>query len=76
MALCQAVGIKVGVSKQTWCLTPTETIQLIRDGEMGVGGMDGAGGGGEGLYTYRYIVTTRMTPALRWAAMRAILMFY
>ena len=28
------------------------------------------------LYTYRYFVTTRMTPALRWAAtMRAILMF-
>ena len=26
-------------------------------------------------YTYRYTVSTRMTPALRWAAMRAILMF-
>ena len=26
-------------------------------------------------YTYRYTVTTRMTPALRWAVMRAILMF-
>ena len=26
-------------------------------------------------YTYRYTVTTRMTSALRWAAMRAILMF-
>ena len=25
--------------------------------------------------TYRYTVTTRMTHALRWAAMRAILMF-
>ena len=33
--------------------------------------------GGRGrLYTYRYTVTTRMTPALRWAAMRAILMFH
>ena len=30
----------------------------------------------ERLYTYRYTVTTRMTPALRWAAMRAILMFH
>ena len=31
----------------------------------------------EGDYnTYRYTVTTRMTPALRWAAMRAILMFH
>ena len=28
------------------------------------------------LYTYRYTVTTRMTPALRWAALRAILMFH
>ena len=28
------------------------------------------------LYTYQYTVTTRMTPALRWAAMRAILMFH
>ena len=33
--------------------------------------------GGEGDYinTYRYTVTTRMTSALSWAAMRAILMF-
>ena len=34
-----------------------------------------AGGEGLRLYTYRYTVTTRMIPALRWAAMRAILMF-
>ena len=27
------------------------------------------------MYTYRYTVTTRMTFALRWAAIRAILMF-
>ena len=34
------------------------------------------GAGGEGdLYTYRYTVTAGMIPALRWAAMRAILMF-
>ena len=51
----------------------TETIRLIRDGEKG----RGYGGGGRGrLYTYRYTVTTRTTPALRWAAMRAILMFH
>ena len=32
--------------------------------------------GGRGrLFTYRYTVTTRMTSALRWEAMRAILMF-
>ena len=33
--------------------------------------------GEEGIiYTYRYTVTTRMTSALRWAAMTAILMFH
>ena len=30
---------------------------------------------GDYILNYRYTVTTRMTPALRWAAMRAILMF-
>ena len=35
------------------------------------------GGGGEGdYYTYRYTVTARMTPALRRAVTRAILMFH
>ena len=42
---------------------------------MGEGGGNG-GGGRERLYTYRYTVTTRMTPGLRLAAMRAILMFH
>ena len=61
------------VSKKRWCLTSTETIRLIRDGEKGGRGY---GGGRRGrLYTYGYTVTTRMIPALRWAAMRAILMF-
>ena len=42
-------------------------MRLIRDGEKE----------GEGDYiTYRYTVTTRMTSALRWAAIRAILMFH
>ena len=27
-------------------------------------------------YTYCYTVTTRMTPALKWAVTRAILMFH
>ena len=46
---------------------------LIRDEEKG---RRGYGGGGRGrLYTYRYAVTTRMIPALRWAVMRTILMF-
>ena len=50
-----------------------KNIRLIRDGEMGGRGY---GGGGRGrLYTYRYTVTTRMIPAIRWAAVRAILMF-
>ena len=47
---------------------------------MGNGGRGGVGGGGgdwmEALCTDRYTVTTRMTPALRWAATRAILMFH
>ena len=46
----------------------TETIRLIREGGMEVGG--------ERLYTYCYTVTTRVTSALRWAVMRAILMFH
>ena len=33
-------------------------------------------GGGGRLYTYRYTVTSIMTPALRWVAMRVILMFH
>ena len=32
--------------------------------------------GGGGFYTYSYTVTTRITSALRWAAMKAILMFH
>ena len=40
------------------------------------GEVRGYGGGGRRrLYTYHYTVTTRMTSALRWAAVRAILMF-
>ena len=55
----------------------TETIRLIRDGEK-----EGKGvwrwGKREIIYIhiYHHAVTTRMTPALRWAAMRAILMFH
>ena len=51
-------------------------MRLIRDGEKG----------GEGVWRWRereiiiliagYTVATRMTSALRWAAMRAILMFH
>ena len=33
-------------------------------------------GGRVRLYTYHYTVTTRMISALRWAAMRAILVFH
>ena len=58
------------VSKHS-ALTSTETVTFIKDGERGVWG----GGGTRRVYTYRYTVTTRMTPALRWAAVRVILMF-
>ena len=47
---------------------------IIRDGEKG--GREYTGGGRWILYSYPYTVTTRMTSALRWAAMRAILMFH
>ena len=30
-----ALARSVLIVKQTWCLTSTETIRLIRDGEMG-----------------------------------------
>ena len=50
----------------------TETIRLIRDGEMVEGGMVGER---ETIYL-SYTVTTSMSPALRWAAMRVILLFY
>ena len=56
------------------CFTSTETVGLLGTGRMGGRGY---GGGGKGrLYTYRYTVTTRMIPALRWAAMRTISMFH
>ena len=66
---CGKTSVSRHISKQTWCWTSTETVRLIRDGEK-VG--RGYGGGGEGdCYTYHYTVTTRMTPAWRWAVMRA-----
>ena len=49
-------------------------MRLIRDGETG-GRWYGGGERGR-LHTFRYTVTTRMIPALRWAAMTAILMFH
>ena len=55
-----------------WCLTSTETTRLIRDQDR----VKGEWRWGEEGKTYRYTVTTRMTPALRWAAIGAILMFH
>ena len=50
-------------------------MRFIRGGEKGGRVYEGGWGGGGGLYTYRYTVTIRLTSALRWAAIRAILMF-
>ena len=47
--------------------------RLIRDGEKE--GRGNGRGGKNDSNTYRHTVTTRMTSALRWAAMRAILTF-
>ena len=52
----------------SWCFTSTETVRLIRDGRMEVRD--------EGDIYRPLHCHTRMTPALRWAAMRAILMFH
>ena len=49
-------------------------MRLIRDGER-VGKGVWRWGKREIIY-YRYTVTTRMTPALRWSAVRAILIFH
>ena len=48
------------------CFTSTETVRLIRDGEKGGKGVWRWGKNDSN--TYRYTVTTRMIPALRWAA--------
>ena len=54
------------------CFTSTETARLIREG-----GDMGYGGGVRGRsYACRYTVTTRMSPVLGRAAMRAILIFH
>ena len=52
----------------------TKTIRLIRDGKGG--GRFNMGVGKGEILTYRYTVTTRVTPTLRWTAMRDILMFH
>ena len=54
--------------------TPTETIRLIRDGRRWRKRETIDRGR---LYAHRYdTFTTRMIPALRWAAMRAVLVFH
>ena len=68
-----------GVTKRAGCASNlTRFITLVTKRAVvtkraATGGME-VGEAGE-RYTYRYTVTTRMIPALRWAAMRAILMF-
>ena len=42
--------ISTTVSKSTWCLTSTETMKLIRDGEKKERGCGEGGGWGEGDY--------------------------
>ena len=64
------------------CFTSTETLNTFRDWELmtaistfrttrliGDGCMEAEGGDSN-----RYTITTRMTPALRWTAIRATLM--
>ena len=61
-------GLKLRLPRNKCVLTSTETTSLITDGN----GEEGGGGGTEvcvWVYTYSYTVTTRMTPALRWATL-------
>ena len=51
----------------------SDEVNMMLNVQGGGGGMEGGGRGR--LYTYHYTVPTRMIPALRWAAMRAISMF-
>ena len=62
--------LKLWLLLLSWCFTSTETIRLIRDGRREAGKEGGR------LYTCHYTVATQMTPALRWAVMRTILMFH
>ena len=48
-------------------------MMLIRDGGKGGGSMAVRE---EGFFSYRYTITIKKGRALRWAAMRAILMFH
>ena len=52
----------------------TEAMRLIRDGERGGGVMEV--GEERDYIPVTTLVTTRMTPALRWAVMRAFLIFH
>ena len=61
-------------NKSTWCLLSTETRHSI----LGTGWRGGReyGGGGRGdIIPIAIPIATRMTPALRWAMMRAISTF-
>ena len=56
----KSVAFLVEALWYTWCLTSTETIRLIRDGEKGEGVWRWGKTEGEYIYTYHYTVTTRM----------------
>ena len=76
---CVEVFYALYINFHSFIITSTKTRGLLGTGRSGGGGGGGGtgygGGGGGRLYTYRYTVITRMTSALRWVAMRAILMF-
>ena len=66
---CRNWLVKIfAVSKLTWCLTSPESMRLVRDGGKGVWRW--------GERETVYLLLHRMTSALRWGEMRAILMFH
>ena len=68
----ERVTLKTKINIALLVATSTEAIRLIRDREK----RRGVRREEVEEYTYRYTVTIGMTPALRWEALRAILMFH
>ena len=79
----RSTKIVTSQSNQKHCICDVNMVPNVhrnRKAYLGRGEGGGGGGGtevgGGGDYIYRYTVTIRMTPALRWAVMRGILMFH
>ena len=81
LSVCLSLSLSVCLSSSV-CLSvpppplPTHFFPFLSEGVLARTGVPGTEARGRTDNTYRYTVTTRLTPALRWAAIRAILMFH